>query len=727
MRVATSSLRLVLLVTFVGVTSCGVLAQSGPTPRVRVGIALSGGGALGLAHIGVIRYFEEHHIPIDDVAGTSMGGLVGGFYAAGMDSEQLTKIVERADWDSLLNPNLKFIDQPIVEKQNWNRTFGNFTLRFGKNFSLPVGLNTGQALSLLLSRNTLAYSSQINFDELPTPFRCVATDLVSGDAVVLRSGSLAKAMRATMSIPAIFTPVKWDGMVLVDGGIVENIPVQVVRNMGAQVAIAVALETPKPKLEQFKSLTDVLRQTAAIAVAQNERRSLALADIVISVDTTECSSTDYGKWRQLIQAGYNAAQAKSKELAKLELPEEEWSRFVQQRRERTRHAEPHGTVVAVSASDPSFQEKAQAELSRKLGKRVVTEDRLEEVLTGMVAATAVPGASYDWGRTETEAAGYMVEFSQRPSDQVLAKPSFEYDFSPGEPATFAVRVSTTTIFRDAYKSRLLSTATVGYDPGVRFEYYHPFGGSAYFIAPDAFVERKHFISYEGPLRHSDTRDRFGGALYGGMGTWRFAQLRVGVQVGYDSYSTRRSVDGVRAESGAFAAPEIRWTYNSQDSGGLPTRGTRSEGNLGYAFRRTSYPYLQNDFSTYHSFGRRVTLFGISQLGSSFGTKLNLYEQFTSGGQNQLSAFRYQEFHTNTMLTGGGGLIIHGPSVHTFSLNPALAMWYEAGRLDLGSQGWQTHQSTSTGIFLPTPLGAAGIAVSFDEGGKARFRLMLGSL
>jgi NTE family protein len=725
--------RLLYLLSFIAVFSCCIVistvqAQSQPERRRRpLGVALSGGGALGLAHIGVIRYFEEHHIPIDDIAGTSMGGLVGGLYAAGMDSVQLTDVVEHSDWNALLSSIPRFIEQPIVEKQHWNRTFGDLALRFGKKFSLPVGLNPGESLSLALSRDTLAYSDETDFDELPTPFRCVATDLVSGNAVVLGRGSLAKAMRATMSIPAIFTPVRWDDMVLVDGGILENIPVEVVRDMGAQLVIAVALETPKAKPEQFKSVADVLRQSVSIAIAQNERRSLALADIVISVDTTRFSGTDYEKWKEIIQAGYEAAQGKAQELAYLQLSDEEWTEFVRLRKARIRHAGREGAVVAVSAANPSFQQKAQSELKREVDDRVISEQKLQQVLAGMVAATAVPSASYGWVRTAQGTEGYKVEFSQRLGDVVLAKPSFIYAYSPGEPSRFAVQLSTTIVPGDAYKERFLGTATIGYDPGIRTEYYYPFGGSSYFIAADAFVERNHFISYEGVLRNVDTRDRFGGAFYGGIGTWRFAQLRLGMQVGYDSYSVPLTADGVRAESGPFAAPELRWIYNSQDSGGLPTRGTRSEGSLGYSFRQTSYPYLRNDFSTFYSPARRLSLFGINQIESSFGAKLNFYEQFTAGGQNQLSAFRYQEFHANTVLTGGGGLILRGPSFPSVSLYPALAIWYEAGRLDLGSLGWQTHQSTSTGIFIPTRVGAAGIAVSFDESGKARFRLMLGRL
>jgi len=187
--------------------------------RPIIGVALSGGGALGLAHIGVIQYFEEHHIPIDRIAGTSMGGLVGGFYAAGKDSKELKAIVEQADWDTLLSPNPQFREQPVVEKQEWNRSSGTFALRFGKRFSLPSGLNPGEALALLLSRNTAGYPELSSFDSLPTPFRCVATDLVSGDAFVPSSGSLQKAMRATMSLPAVFTPVRWGDRLLVDGGL----------------------------------------------------------------------------------------------------------------------------------------------------------------------------------------------------------------------------------------------------------------------------------------------------------------------------------------------------------------------------------------------------------------------------------------------------------------------------------------------------------------------------
>lgn len=692
----------------------------------RVGLALSGGGALGLAHVGVIRYFEEHHIPIDDIAGTSMGGLVGGFYAVGMDSQQLTQLVEQADWDVLLNPNPRFIDQPAVDKQEWNRPFGNLTLRFGRGFSLPAGLNSGEALSLLLSRKTLAYSDVSDFDALPTPFRCVATDLISGNAVVLGHGSLALAMRATMSSPGIFTPVLLDGMVLVDGGIIETVPVEVVRDMGSEKVIAVTLVNPTPKPDQLKSFADILRRATAVASSQNVRRSLASADVIISVDTQSLSGTNYRQWKKIIQAGYDAALKQAAELKQFEVSDEEWARYIQFRNERISPGGQRGAVVAVASSSPSFRRKAEAEIDRKLGNRVIPQRELEEVLRGMVAATAVPGASYEWQHGAGTTEGYKVSFAQRLNDQVLVRPSLQYELSPDEPGRAALRLSTSTIFKNAYKSRLLGTVNIGYDPAIQMEYYNPFGGSAYFIAPGLIVERYHVNSYQGSGRSSPTRDRFGGSLYGGLGTWRFAQLRLGAQGGYDSYSSSPSVDGIKAESGEFAAPELRWIFNSQDSGGLPTHGTLTEGAIGYSFRNVSYPYLEQHFSTFRPIGHKLSLFAMNQDSTSLGRKLDYFEQFTAGGQGELSAFRYQEFHANTLLTGGSGMTIQGPTVSHLAIHPGFAVWYEAGRFDLGSQGWQTHQSTSTGIFFPTPVGAAVLSLSFDEAGKARFRLMFGS-
>jgi NTE family protein len=718
--------RWIQLLIFV-VLPINLLAQDSLRPqtnRPRVGLALGGGGALGLAHIGVLQYFEEHHIPIDAVAGTSMGGLIGGLYATGLDATQLRSIVSQADWDSLLSTIPPMRGQPVVEKQSWNSTFGDVTLRLGRKFSLPVGLNPGEALALLFSRYTAEYGGISSFDELPTPFRCVATDLVSGEAVVLDRGPLAKALRATMAIPAVFTPVAWDDKILVDGGVVENLPVEPLLWLGADKTIAVRLLGPQPKAGQFRSLTSILQRSVSVSIDQNERRSAKLADLVIEIDTKDIRGTDYEQYEKLIQAGYAAANSHSEQLKQFELPPEQWSTFIAARRTATRLHPSSGRVAEVVAQNSQFQENAESELRRKLGTGPVSEQKLADTVSGIVAATGVPSASYEW---DSRADGYRVEFLPRPDDRVLVRPSFRYNLSAGEPSRTELRLALSVTAADAYKSRTLGSITIGYDPGIRAEYYHPFDGSGYFVAPGFLVERKHINVYQGPNRLSHTRDRFALYNYAGIGTWKYWQVRAGVQSGYDSYSERVVTDGVTAKSHGFTNPELTWLYNSLDAGPLPRSGTRIDGSAGYSFRNNSFPYLRNEFSWFRTPYPHFTIFSGAEFGTSFGTKLDYYQQFTAGGSGELSAFRYQEFHSNSMIIGDGGLVIHTPRLPSLPIHPEFPLWYEAGRFDLGSGGWKTHQSSNAGVFFSTRVGAAGIAVGFDEKGRARFRLVLGTL
>ena len=364
-------------------------------------------------------------------------------------------------------------------------------------------------------------------------------------------------------------------MVLVDGGVLDNIPVDAVREMGAQTVIAIALELPKPKPEQFKSLSGVLRQTVSLAIAKNEQRSLAKADLVISVDTAKFSATDYQRWREIVEAGYRAAQAHAADLARFELSPEEWNEYLAQRRDRMRPSERSGRVLSVSGPGASFERNAQTELDHKLSDKVVPEQELEKLPLGMVAATAVPGAAYAWPQDGTSEGGYTVKFSERPNDQVLVRVSALYDVSPGEPSRFGVKLSTITIPKNAYKARLLATYNLGYDPGVQAEAFKPLGSSEFFVAPQFIVDRTHFNSYTGPVRQSDTRDRFGGAVYLGAGTWRFAQLRLGAQAGYDSYRPhsgrrRRRLAKRRIRHPGSSLdnqyPGFRWSADSWDQG-----------------------------------------------------------------------------------------------------------------------------------------------------------------
>jgi NTE family protein len=696
-------------------------------PRPRLGLTLGGGSALGLAHIGVLKYLEEQHIPVDDITGTSMGGLVGGFYATGLSPAELETIVRNAHWDDLLSGSYRFYDEPVVEKQKWNRQTGELTFRFGRRFSLPAGINPGQSLALLLSRHTQAYSDLTTFDDLPIPFRCVATDLVAGTPFVLDRGSLPKALRATMALPGIFTPVNLDGKVLIDGGVTNNLPVDVARKMGAEKVIAVIVETKQPSAREFTSLAAVLRQTASIAVLQNERQQAEKADLVIRVQVSGVNASDYEQSGKIIEQGYITAKAMAAQLAPYAIRNDaEWQAYLARRNQRTHDVPDQGPLVAVDSPQPAIQRNASHELYHKLGNTPVAEGRLEDVLSGVVAATGLPGAYYEWRKAPGQTEGYRVEFLSRPDQTLLIHPAISFSIANGEPSRGALDLGASVIPLSTYKSRYLGRFEVGYDPGFRGEYYHPFDGSPYFVATGFTVQRQHNTQYQGALRQTLLRDRIAGSFYFGVGTWRFVQFRAGVRGGYDSYSKPVTLDAINAESTSFIDPEVVLTVNNQDSGSIPSRGTRLESSAGYSYRDHSFPYLRNQFSSYFPAGKRVSLFVRGQTGTSFGRNLGFFDRFTLGGEHGLNAYRYQEFHVNTLVGGGPGLLIRGPAIKGLSTQAHIAVWYEAAALDLGSPGWQNHQSTASGLFFPTPVGALGATVAFDENGKARFRLSLGS-
>ena len=228
--------------TRVWLLAVATLAAAAPVhaqqPRPRIGVAFGGGSARGLAHIGVIRWFEEHHVPIDVAAGTSMGGLVGGGLAAGMSAEELRILIADTDWDAMFSSS-SFAYKNVRRKED-ARDFPS-RLEFGLRGGLvpPTALNNGQQVDFLLARIAAGYPDLETFDQLPTPFRTVAVDLKTGERVVIDRGSLAEAMRATMSLPGIFPPVEIGPRILVDGGALDNVPADVVRDMGAGIVIAV--------------------------------------------------------------------------------------------------------------------------------------------------------------------------------------------------------------------------------------------------------------------------------------------------------------------------------------------------------------------------------------------------------------------------------------------------------------------------------------------------------
>src|SRR6187200_1032124 len=232
------------IVAFLALCLCVTgLVQAQAPSRPTVGVAFGGGSARGLAHIGVIQWFEENHIPIDVAAGTSMGGLVGGAFATGMTAAELRTLITTTDWDMMFGSS-SFQFKNLRRKEDARSYPSRLEFGLRRGIVPPASLNDGQQVDFLLARIAAPYYGIKSFDQLPTPFRAVAVDLRAGEKVVLDSGSFATALRATMSLPGVFPPVERDGRVLVDGGALDNVPADVVRDMKASVVIAVDVGIP---------------------------------------------------------------------------------------------------------------------------------------------------------------------------------------------------------------------------------------------------------------------------------------------------------------------------------------------------------------------------------------------------------------------------------------------------------------------------------------------------
>ena len=339
--------------------------------RPTVGLVLSGGGARGAAHVGVIKVLDDLQVPVDFVAGTSMGAIVGGLYASGMTADELVHAIETADWSALLADRPPRARRSVRRKSDDVGFLVDFDLGIDKSgLVFPEGFIQGQNLEIALKRMALPAISIDDFDELPIPFRAVATDIVTGEAVVIDSGDLAAAMRTSMSAPGILKPVRSDGRILVDGGVANNLPVQIVRDMGADILIVVDVGFPLLPEEQLGSALAVTKQMLTILIngrAQDQIALLDADDILISPNLGGIGSQDFQRLKEAQHLGDEKARELSGRLAQLSISSEEYLAY-RKRVERNRHDVPVIDGVVVENESKLSARVIEARLTEQVGK-----------------------------------------------------------------------------------------------------------------------------------------------------------------------------------------------------------------------------------------------------------------------------------------------------------------------------------------------------------------------
>jgi NTE family protein len=679
------------------------------TRRPTIGLVLEGGGALGLAHVGVLRWFEENHIPVDYIAGTSMGGLVGGLYATGMPATEIDKFLQGVNWNASLRNELPYRSRSFRRKED-KREYPNdleFGLRRGVVF--PSGFNSGHQVGLILDQVALPYSDLKSFDELPTPFRCVATDLVSGQAKVFDGGSLSEALRSTMSLPAIFSPVRRDGRVYVDGGLIENLPVDVARAMGADIVIAVHLETAPLTPDEPLSAFTVLQRSVNVVISVNELESMKKADILIPVHTEDYNSTNYQDAQKINALGYAGAKERARLLERLALNDQDWAEYVNRRQERRRPV-PVPQFIEVTGTAPVIAEGIERNLAGNLGKPVDFQ-RIGSDLTNVTGLGRFARAGFQLAHRNGEE-GLLIRAEEKDYGPPTVNPLFVIDGSDYTDVRFSLGARVTFNDIGGFGSELRNDFIVGTTYGAASEYYHPVNWfSHFFAAPRLFASSQPYDLYFDDARIATFRQHTaGGGLDFGVAASRFSELRFGYQLDYLSLTkTIGSAGLLNNVSGRQGFSRVRYVIDHTDDPTLPRQGFLVQSRLEFYDANPSatehFPLAELRTGIFHRVHKTNSLFLLASGGSTMGYRHTGLPMFGLGGPQRLAAYGSNELLTNQYFLFQPGYIRR-----LAQLSPLLGNnVYLVADYEIGKAYGAVNQTDTR---LPNDLNAAVLVQSF---------------
>lgn len=726
---------MLLSTTAISDTSLGSDASSRP----RIGLVLSGGGARGLAHVGVLQVLEELKVPVDCIAGTSMGALVGGSYAAGVAPEIMRAVLSQNDVAKLFDDLPPRSEIPHRVKRDDYRALFDFTVGYKNGeILLPTGASAGYKFELFL-KDLIGQGSSVaalNFDTLPIPFRAIATDLESGDMQVFNSGELAKVMRASMSLPGVVAPTEINGRVYVDGGLVRNLPVDIGRELCGDIIIAVNVGTPLQVRENIKGVIDIANQTVNLLTEQNVKHSLSeltSIDIPIEPALEEISVTDFDAGEEIIEAGLLATIKKSVALSRIALNHEAYTSWQNQRKQRVLGAPPINNINIV-VDDSLNAEAIQQDITVEPGENFST-------------ATLHKDLARIYGRGDFSYLGYSVI-----PDEEGANLEIHADAKPWGPNYLKFGVSAASDFSSptqfnlaaSYRrnwTRLLGAEwrtdlQAGYDSFIRTEYTQPLQlRDGAFIATHARVRRNIIQFYDGKLRVGQynintARAGFDIGISSSVGELRIGPYVNRINAEPDFGILTPSVPKQRLTQVGY---ELAGVIDQLDSLSFPRSGKIVELNI----RGTNMSWGSDDeytraelyFTGVKSFGKNTLSAGI-ELGDELSCCIEVYDPFQLGGPLRLSGLNLDQ------LTGSRYQLARLGLYHQYSNLPSqfgrglyYGVFLEAGRIDNSTTpnpspyDWETSVSAYWGA--DTVLGTLIIGYGFSSLNQQTAYLMLG--
>ena len=704
--------------------------------RPRVGLALSGGGALGLAEIGVIQWMEENHVPVDRIAGTSMGAIIGAMYATGMTPGEIRTFAEKIDWDKALLPEPVYTQLSYRRKQDRRDYLINTPLGLKHGISGPNGYNPGQGVGLLLARIAFPQFEITSFDDLPIPFRCVATDMQSGDAVVLHDGPLAQAVRASMAIPGVFTPVAIKGHMLADGGMVQNIPVETVRAMDTDAVVAIELHLAPADISELNSLSGVLSRAIDVMITQNEKHSLLLADVKVSIDMKGFSVSDYSRVDELIQLGYKTAASQATALTRYAIQDpSEWQRYLDERASRKRAPIKKVAAIVVTGADPDTNHRIQQQL-RKDVDRPLDLHALDSQLTRIAGQGQFDDLGYE-GFVQNGVPALRITAHEKTygppfvdlAVNVDGSGVAAFDFSAGARVTFMDVAHRGGEWRN---DLLFGSSNLG-----ATEFYQPIAGTRFFVAPYAFASKFARNSFTGLTRTAVFGDeRAGGGFDIGYDSGRRSEIRLGYELFDGKLSPLIGAAGLPIVHGTTGEIRARYVWDGQDSPSVPSRGTRVVAMLSRVLQSPGLPQhldqLDIQTSSFVPLGPKTSLFIGASGGTSFHGSAGPFQVFALGGSFRLGAYLPDEFLGNHYAYSSFGFRRELYRLPQFVGRKIYwGGWYEAGTAFgtvAGDPGpVVVRGSFNLGIISDTILGPIAVAGSVSPTGQSRINFSIGRL
>ncbi|MBR7196574.1 patatin-like phospholipase family protein [Pseudomonas sp. 14A] len=622
-----------------------LLVHASEAPRPKVGLVLSGGAARGLAHIGVLKALEEQGVKIDAIAGTSMGAVVGGLYASGYKIDELEKLALSIDWQAALSDAPPREDVPFRRKQD-DRDFlvkQKLSFRDDGSLGLPLGVIQGQNLALLLE-SLLAHTSDTrDFDKLPIPFRAVTTDIANGEKVVFRKGHLPQVIRASMSIPAVFAPVELDGRLLVDGGMTDNIPLDVAREMGVDIAIVVDIGTPLRNRKQLTTVVDVLNQSITLMTRRNSEEQLATLhadDVLIQPALAAFGVTDFGKAQEMIDAGYRATRILDARLAQLKPTETQDAELNAARQPGQRT--PIITAIRVENDSKVDDDVIRYYIRQPIGAPLDL-GRLHSdmgTLYGLDYFDQVRYRVVHKGQDHT----LVISASGKRSGTDYLRVGLNLSDDMRGDSAFNLGASYRVNGINRLGAEWLTRAQIGDKQELYSEFYQPLDvGSRYFVAPYGSFEAQNVDSVldNDPIAQYRV-ERYGFGLNLGRQIGNNGEVRLGVGQAWGKADVRIGDQDLPSESFNEGFYTVKYSYDSLDNVYFPHEGkdvsltfTQFEPGLS---SDTRYRQWEVNFDKAMSHGPDTLI-----LGGRYGRTLDdanvVTSSFLLGGARQLSGFR----------------------------------------------------------------------------------------